>query len=488
MTDSNDEPTEPLTRRQAAGKFAPKKSGGLGAAIAKHPNAWLASALGVVFLLLGTAAVFAGVAAGSSAAPIEVRPTPTPTIALRPQPAAIPGASRLRTCSVSSLAGDPRLTSFSGYVLNANTGETLYNYNGEAPQRTGSVLKVVTAAAALSALGAGAQFSTKVLEGTTPGVIVLQGGGDPTLATTSATVYSGAPLISDLATAAVATYTANNPGVPITQVVLDSSLWSPSDRWDDSWLRKEQSDGYQAEVAALMVDGGRADPTSTVSSRTSDPIGDAGRAFVSAAGLEGVSVIESSGDNGVVLAEVKSQPLSTLIDQMMSWSDNILAEQLARLTSKAVGSDGSSSSLALAIPTALKAYDLDLSKITIRDGSGLSDLNAVSPMWMSQLMIKVRGGQQSLNVIYDALPVAGISGTLASRFTGANAVAAGNVVAKTGWLDAAYSMSGIVASQDGTPLAFMVTSIRDGITDDAKEAQDTVVTGFFICGDNLSNQ
>ncbi len=493
MTDSPDsQPTEALTRRSAAKTSTPDgaeaKTGGLGALIAKHPTAWLASALAVVFLLLGTAAVFAGISVGSAsvAAPVST-PTPTPTIEPRTQPAALPGATRLRTCSVSPLAGDPRLTTFAGYVMNVNTGETLYDYNGTTPQRTGSVLKVVTAAAALDALGSGAQLSTQVLEGTSPGVIVLKGGGDPTLATTSATVYSGAPLISDLANAAMAAYNAKYPDVPITQLILDSNMWNPADRWDDSWLRKEQSDGYQAEVAALMVDGGRADPTSTVSSRTGDPIGDAGRAFISAAGLDGVAVSESSGDNGVVLAEVKSQPLSVLVDQMMSWSDNILAEQLARVTSKAVGFDGSSSSLGLAIPTALQAYGLDLSKVTIRDGSGLSDLNAVSPQWMSQLMIKVRAGEGNLGIIYESLPVAGISGTLSSRFTGSNSIAAGNVVAKTGWLDSAYTLSGIVQAQDGTPLSFMITSIRDGISSDAKEAQDSVVTGFFLCGDNLSN-
>lgn len=497
MTDSQDsQPTEAISRRSlrqsgtadetGAVTAEPAKKGGLGAVIAKHPNAWLAGALAVVFLLLATGAVFAGIATGSNDE-VVAAPVPTETIDPRPQPSALPGASRLRTCSVSNLAGDPRLSTFAGYVINVNTGETLYDYNGTTPQRTGSVLKVLTAAAALNIMGPDAQLTTQVLDGSAPGTIVLKGGGDPTLATTSATVYSGAPLISDLATAAISAYEAKHPGVPITQVILDSTLWSPTDRWDDSWLRKEQSDGYQAEVSALMVDGGRADPTSTVSARTGDPIGDAGRAFVSAAGLDGVSVTEGVGDNGVVLAEVKSQPLSTLIGQMMSWSDNILAENLARVTSKLSGFDGSSSSLGLAIPAALQGYGLDVTRVTIRDGSGLSDLNAVAPQYVAQLMIKIRAGEKSLGTIYSALPVAGQSGTLASRFTGANSIAAGNVVAKTGWLDAAYTLAGIVQSQDGTPLAFMITSIRDGITADAKEAQDTLVAGFFICGDNLSN-
>lgn len=492
VTDSQDsQPTEALTRRSlrestpSPDSPAPAGKGGIAALIARHPSAWLASALAVVFLLLGTAAVFAGISSGTG--PVEAAPVPTETIDPRPQPSALPAASRLRTCSVSSLAGDPRLTTFAGYVINANTGETLYDYNGTAPQRTGSVLKVLTAAAALNVLGPDYQLSTQVLDGSSAGVIVLKGGGDPTLATTSATVYEGAPLISDLATSAMAAYQSKHPGIPITEIVLDSTMWDPNDRWDSSWLRKEQEDGYQAEVSALMVDGGRGDPTSTVSWRTGDPIGDAGRAFANAAGLTGVTFSMGAAVGSSVLAEVKSQPLTVLIDQMMSWSDNILAEQLARVTSKVSGFDGSSASLAQAIKGALVAYDVDTANLTIRDGSGLSDLNAVSPQYVSQLMIKIRAGEKNLGVIYSALPVAGVSGTLASRFTGPNAVAAGNVVGKTGWLDAAYTLAGVVQAQDGTPLAFMITSIRDGITADAKDAQDTLVTGFFICGDNLSN-
>ena len=66
------------------------------------------------------------------------------------------------------------MAAFSGYVANSLTGEVLYNVNGTTPQRTGSVLKVITAAAALNVLGAGAQLKTQVVDGSTPGVIVLK--------------------------------------------------------------------------------------------------------------------------------------------------------------------------------------------------------------------------------------------------------------------------------------------------------------------------
>ncbi len=507
MTDPQDSlPTQALTRRAAresgvvvsrrvpteggATEGVPPdagtRKGGIAALIRKHPTVWLASAIGVVFLMLGTGAVFAGIAVGSSSSAVE--PTPTASaIPPRGQPSAVPEASRLRTCSVADVVSDPRLATFSGFVANATTGETLFDQNGTEAQRTGSVLKTLTAAAALNVLGPNGQLTTRVIDGSSPGSIVLQGGGDPTLATTTNTFYAGAPQIADLASAAISKYESLHPGVPITSIVLDSTMWDPADKWDSSWLRKEQENGYHAEVTALMVDGGRADPSASVSYRTTDPIGDAGDAFAEAAGLYGVTFSTGTAEGSTVLAEVKSQPVSTLIEQMLVSSDNILAEMLARVVSTALGFDGSSTSLGEAIPTALAEYGLPTDTITIRDGSGLSDLNAVSPEFITKLMILINSRTENLGIIYDSLPVAGVSGTLASRFTGANAVAQGKVIAKTGWLDSEYALGGIITAADGSTLVFAFYSIRDAISADAKEAQDTLATAIFNCGDNLSN-
>ena len=53
---------------------------------------------------------------------------------------------------------------------------------------------------------------------------------------------------------------------------------------------------------------------------------------------------------------------------------------------------------------------------------------------------------------YDALPVAGVDGTIASRMKGT--AAQGNVHAKTGYVDRARSLSGYVTTADGHLLLF----------------------------------
>jgi len=477
-------------REESAAATRPAARGGIFASVAKHPNAWLFSALGVVFALLAAGSVLAGIAVGTTRADASApgsatgpSATPTPT---RPVPAAIAAATHLRTCSVVTPASDPNLLTFNASVINVTTGEVLFDRAGATPSRTASVLKTLTAAAALNVLGPDYRISTKVYAGATPGTVVLVGGGDPTLSALPSgteSVYRGAPKLSDLAAQARA-----KSSVPITDIVLDSSFWDPSDNWDPSWERSEQSEGYQPEVTALTVDGGRANPAAQNSPRSSEPIADAGTAFAADLGISGTDHITTGVPpaGATLLGEVKSQPVRALVAYMLPVSDNTLGEYLARQTSKVAGNNGSSASLAQVIPAALAKYGLSTTGLVIRDGSGLSNNNAVPAAFVAQLMAKVSAGQQNLNIIYDALPISGKTGTLASRFTGANSVARGAVNAKTGWIKTEYALAGVVHATDGTTLAFAFYALG-AVNSRTIPALDTVTTAVFTCGNNLSN-
>ena len=481
----------------ADGDGAPPPKGGILGAFRAHPTATLLGALSVLFLLLGTGAVFAGVTVGSSAA-AEPTATPTPEPP-RPVPDVELAASTLRTCSITPLTGDQRLGSFYGTVVDIETGEVLFDRRGDQAIRTASVLKVLTAAAALAVLGPDHRIATSVVDGSTAGSIVLVGRGDATLSATapgSESVYRGAPKLADLAAQTLGGFASRHPGEQITSLVLDASYWSVGDKWDSSWARSEQTIGYHSEVTALQVDGDRADPARATSPRSTDPVARAGQLFLQAlraADTEGivadsVAVAGGSAVGGTPeLARVESQPVSALVTYMLEASDNTLAEMLARVTSKESALDGSAASLQQAIPSALTSYGVAQAGLTIRDGSGLSHLNGVPSQWMAQFMAKVAGGDQNLDIIRDALPVAGQSGTLASRFTGDNAVARGAIIAKTGWISSARTLAGVIASADGTRLAFAFYAVKNGIGTDAMDALDTIATGAWRCGGNLSN-
>jgi len=487
---------KPAPASRAAGE-APadgEQPTGIGALFAKHRTGWLVGGLAVVFVLLGSGAVFAGVSVGSVAAPLpSATPTPDPP---RPLPEGELAASRLRTCSIAGPASDGRLMAFSGQVIRQDTGEVLFDRAGTTPARTASVLKVLTAAAALAALGPDFQIRTSVYAGSTAGSIVLVGRGDATLSRLPAgqeSVYKGAPKLADLAAQTLAAYTSDEP---ISSLVLDATYWSSADKWDASWARSEQTRGYQSEVTALQVDGDRANPAAQDSPRGTDPIRTAGEYFLDAlraADTEGIVADDVAITTGSALgtqpplAEVASQPLRSLIPYMLLVSDNTLAEMLARVTSKQSSLNGSASSLQQAIPSALTTYGIPAAGLTIKDGSGLSHLNAVPPSTVNLLLQAMANGAPNLDVLAAGLPVAGKSGTLASRFTGENADARGAVAAKTGWIDTAYTLAGTISAADGTRLIFTFYAIGDGIQGNARAALDTVTTAAFRCGDNLSS-
>lgn len=404
----------------------------------------------------------------------------------------MPAASRLRTCSVASLAADERLATFTGAVVNGSTGELLFDRSATTGVTQGGVVQVLTAAAALNILGPDYRMSTRVYEGSTPGTIVLVGGGDPTISRLGAgqeSVYAGAEKLSNLAAEVEANYT----GGEITTIVLDSTMWSTGDKWDATWSRSEQTGGRLSEVTALQVDGDRDDPQAQTSARSTDPVTRAGEWFAEALDDAGVDIdthhvtftLGAAVTTKPLLGEVSSQPISVLVNQMLVANDATLAETLARVVSKQMSLGGSASSINQAITSALALYEVKTDGVTIHDGSGTSAANAVPPAFMAKFMVKVSQGASNLNIIYDSLGVAGSKGSLSNRFSGDNAVAKGAVVGKPGSSGGVYSLAGTITASDGTLLGFAFYAF--GANDKSRAAIDTLATGVYGCGDNLSN-
>lgn len=456
---------------------------------ARHRRAFIVSALVLAFMLLGTGSVFAGMSTATTQQPVASvgAATSEPRRAL---PEALPEPVALRTCSISAEASAPQLLDLYGAVVNDATSEVMYSKNGTVAQRPGSVMKVLTAAAAISVLGPDYRLTTRVVEGTEPGSIVLIGGGDATLSRLGAgqeSVYAGAPKLADLAVKTLAEWELRYPDDDITKVVLDASYWSAADRWHPSWARSEQTIGYHSEVTALQVDGDRQDPRVAVSPRSTRPVMRAGEAFVLALGIGEVELVEGTAANGAaLLAEVASQDMKTLVKQMLLSSDSTLAEMIARVVSKMSNLDGSAASLQRAITRPLEGLGMDVRDIVVRDGSGLSHENAVPPEAMAHFMIEVKKQTGGLEHVYAGLPVAGKTGSLASRFTGASSSAAGLVHAKTGWIESAHTLSGNLDASDGTGLSFAFYAVGDGITFEARTALDALVAAVHRCGNNLS--
>jgi serine-type D-Ala-D-Ala carboxypeptidase/endopeptidase (penicillin-binding protein 4) len=470
----------------------------------RHPVALTATGLSLVFALLATGSLVIGVAVGEDRASAsmalepepqpEPQPEPEPEPDPRPVPAELVPPSPLRTCTIASQAADPRLGQFQAYVIDIATGDTLFDRDGAVAQPAASNMKVLTAAAALAALGPDYRLTTRVVAGDEPGTVVLIGGGDVTLSALppgEESFYPGAPKLADLAAQAVQAHAAAHPDEPaITRVLLDASYFPDEDRWDSSWNRSLQTIGYASEVTALQVDADRANPRVQESPRSTDPVGRAGQAFaqaLSAAGNPGgaPTVERGTASAGAQLASVQSQPMAQLMQRMVLDSDNSLADAIGRVISRHYGLGGTTASLTDAFVLALGSYGIATDGLVVRDASGLSNLNQIPPAYLAQLFTVIERSPE-LQVITRSLPVAGQSGTLRTRFGGANAAAAGQVAAKTGWIDNVFTLSGLMTASDGTRIAFSLYALGP-VNFSAREALDTVTTAIYGCGDNLAN-
>ncbi|KRC61685.1 hypothetical protein ASE14_12685 [Agromyces sp. Root81] len=379
---------------------------------------------------------------------------------------------------------DPRLGAARIHVIDIADGRVVFDRDGDLPGPTASVLKLLTSAAALAALGPDHRIATRVVSGAEPGEIVLVGGGDVTLTRLPVGTASFYRSSAHLETLAGAVLAAVGEGV-VDRLVLDDTLFT-GEPWLPEWdVEGRSPEGYIPFITALQVDGDRDDPTIDDTPRSEDPVGRVGAAFAALIG-RGREIRVTRGralPTAQVLAEVFSPPLSELIRFGLETSDNALMESLARLSAIAIGESADFDGVSRAVPALLSRYGLPVGQLTVRDGSGLSDRNAVPARFVAELLVRARRGEHGLGVIDEMLPATGPNGTFnRRRFTGDEAVVGDAVRAKTGFINIVCSLGGIVRAADGTELAFTVYAIGEMMGDPARAAIDAFVAGLYLDG------
>jgi D-alanyl-D-alanine carboxypeptidase/D-alanyl-D-alanine-endopeptidase (penicillin-binding protein 4) len=403
------------------------------------------------------------------------------------------------SCTVDKQLTSKNIKQLHVEVLDAASGETLFSKDEQQPARTASVMKVLTAAVALDVLGPDYRITTSVMVSPSePGKLYLVGAGDVTLSRMPGNItsyYAKAPKLDSLTRQIVSWAKANS--VSISAVSVDSSLFGGDKEWHPTWSKLGLSSGYMAPVSALQIDAARItstrNPNSWLAKRTSTPVKQAGELFVAslnkmgiATGLKATSA--KAPTDSVVIASVQSRPVSELVDNMLRVSDNSIAEALGRVSSIKYGLDGSMASLTPLYKKVLKARGLDVSKISVIDGSGLSRLNQVPAALINDLLLLVNQGVGDYEVLEAGLPVSGESGSLRSRFaSGSKVDTKGKVIAKTGYILTGYSLAGFLTAKDGTELIFTVYNLADRANANHRLAMDNLVYRFYQCGASLSS-
>ncbi|GAB3951147.1 hypothetical protein GCM10027614_52680 [Micromonospora vulcania] len=183
---------------------------------------------------------------------------------------------------------------------------------------------------------------------------------------------------------------------------------------------------------------------------------------------------------------VQSPPLIRVVDIMISESDNLVAEALARQVALARNEPASFDGGAAAMDAEVAELGLPADEITLSDGSGLSRRNRISPSLLTDLIrLAASPDHPELAGIFGGLPVGGWSGTLDERYQGApgTGAGAGTVRAKTGTLTKVHSIAGLVTTADGRLLTFAVlTDNVPGGRETAQPALDRIAAALAGCG------
>jgi D-alanyl-D-alanine carboxypeptidase/D-alanyl-D-alanine-endopeptidase (penicillin-binding protein 4) len=158
---------------------------------------------------------------------------------------------------------------------------------------------------------------------------------------------------------------------------------------------------------------------------------------------------------GIPLFSWRSDSLGVILAAFEKPSQNQIGELLLRTIGLTGGRAGTPEEGARVIGDAVRAWGAAADGFRVRDGSGLSRHNVVSPETIVRVLDAMRRSPH-FAVFRDALPVAGVDGTIASRMRGT--AAAANVRAKTGTLDMVRSLSGYVTTADGRLLLFSILS------------------------------
>ena len=422
----------------------------------------------------------------------ELTPSPTPSAMLhaadlpsrsagQPAPSTQPTPAMIAAALAKPLASAALGGRVLAEVVDEQSGTVLYQREAGTTAAPASTAKLAVAVATLTVHAATDRITTTVVAGAQPATVVLVGAGDPTLSAAppgQPSAYPDAARISGLAAQLKAQHR------QVNQVIVDDSLFS-GPAISPAWQPGDVPSSYASAITAAMADGGRDTPTSTV--RSSAPDLAAGDALAADLGLGPSQVrLGVAPAQAPVLAVVRSASYGELVQQMLTESDNVIAECLGRLVAVARNGPASFTGGANAIRAVLAGLGVRLAGAML-DASGLAAADRLAPADLVGVLGLIAGkADPNLHAIVDDLPIAAWQGTLAGRYTsGPSAAGAGLVRAKTGTLTGVSTLAGLVTDGSGRLLAFSFVADQvppgDAGTVAAEQALDVAASALAAC-------
>ena len=422
---------------------------------------------------------------GAARAESDADPAPvpqTPILSARRFPGALQAGSdaELRTAIDAYLAR----TVGSECVIVEQDGRLIYTRDADDAMTPASLMKLVTATAALEILGRDRTLDTLVLgpkpskDGVVAGDLVIVGGGNPIITTKgyTATFEDADQVIEDLGILADRIVDAGITRIEGSIVGDDSRYESLRDL--DGWPERYVQGGAVAPLSALVVNDGStgyvdAPDQPNANRRAGDPpllFAQTLTTVLEARGIEvtGTATTGTAPDGLTEIVVSPSLPMIDLVNEMLTYSDNTTAELLVREIGLVATGSGSTASGLSAIRQSLVDQGFDVSSLVQHDGSGLDPDDEMS----CSLALALVAHLDSDSDVGSSLPVGGRNGTLKRRMLGS--ASTGRVRAKTGTLNGVNTLAGFADTPQGNQLTFAflhngndtrTTGVADGFTD-----------------------
>ena len=333
-----------------------------------------------------------------------------------------------------------------------------WGYNRHKVLRPASTQKVLTAISALSTIGAQHEIKTRSYytgtlaeDGTLQGDIYIVGDFDP--------MYSHADL-KELARAI------RDLGVKrISGKIYGDSSMKNDDLYGNGWCWDDVPSKYEPYLCALMVERGRVYPNFGAYSKDATFHPAAHFAYALGQELKNLDITDTSA--AVVPYGQKDCPgggrnfhttthtIEQVMQRMLKNSDNLHAEAVFfQLANAAVSKRCSWKDGAKQVESILRRAGASLDGIEVADGSGVSLYNYLTPDAQIAMLRYAFQTPSIYQTFYQALPIAGVDGTLDERMQTGPAYR--NVRAKTGTLEGVIALAGYVTASNGHQLAFSI--------------------------------
>lgn len=374
-----------------------------------------------------------------------------------------------------------------GFTAVTSEGDTLVNLNGGVRMLPASNLKLVTTGAALCRFGGPYRFNTSISctgdisEGMLHGDLYIVGGGDPSLCdhykSTGEQSTTFAEWLSFLKQSGISSIEGS--------VVGDARHFNGADVYPD-WGLDDICEDYSSVAYGLNFADNLNLASEGFPTLVKAPYccADSFAEYLRANGISvGGGASEDAsvpGDSLKCLGTTCSVRLSEIISVANHESENVYAEALFRQMGKDLYGTAAYDTSALALSAVLRDMGLGgkLGDVQIRDGSGLSRKNFVTPDFLVSFLLNMAGRNEFPQYL-QSIPRPG-EGTLKNRLASQSPELKSRVYMKSGTMTGVRCFSGYIMPSDPSSGKMIAFSLMTNNTLDRKSALPALLDAMIV--------